>query len=303
MMALVLPFAGCNSPETVVTGQETGDLDTSTARLSHSSDREAGTKGYLGVVVPRERVDVAAESEGKLASVSVRLGDRVKQGGVIATIDPRDVQVELASAQASLEAAQAELLLTESQAAEAIEHLQRRRTLSQILSAEELRQAEVAANVAAAEATAAGARVKQLETAVQGLRQRLADTVVRAPFTGVVAVRYVDSGKWIARGTPIVALNSSDYWIRFAVPESEIELIRVGSPVSATVWEGTDQQRLIARVLHIAPEVDSASAMITVEAELQGDTDVTNALRSGGVVRVFPEPPAEGGRSSAPDGR
>ncbi len=300
ILLLGMLHGACDSHESAVSQhRQHGDFEAGTVSFSPGSGQETEDCAFIGVVVPRERVDVAAESEGKLAGVAVQLGARVPQGGVIATLDPRNVKVQLAEAQASLEEAGADLEQKRSRAIEAGERLQRRRALAQALSTEVLSEAEVNAKVAAAERAAAGARVKQLETRVQGLQQRLADTVVRAPFAGVVAIRYVDPGGWVDRGTPLVSLMSTDQLVRFAVPEPEIDRIDVGGPVMLTVADAASEtagrQILSATVLHIAPEVDSASGMIIVEAELQKPSALTVVFRSGGVIRVTPfDNPAAG---------
>jgi multidrug efflux pump subunit AcrA (membrane-fusion protein) len=106
------------------------------------------------------------------------------------------------------------------------EKLARRRSLSggtAPLAAEELAAADHAAEGARAAHAAATARVQERAAEAQRLRAVLAETELRAPFAGVVAVRYATPGAMVAKATPVLRLVASDDAIvRFAVPETEM---------------------------------------------------------------------------------
>jgi multidrug resistance efflux pump len=119
---------------------------------------------------------------------------------------------------------------------------------------------------------------------VQQLQQTLTNTEIRAPFTGVVAVRYADPGAIVSQIKPIVRLVSDDRFLRFAVPEEQRSALRVGLPVHASF----DSQRLAASgtVEKVAPEVDPASGTVFVEAALNGSEKLKDQLPSGSVATV-----------------
>jgi hypothetical protein len=84
----------------------------------------------------------------------------------------------------------------------------------------------------AAEARVA-AVVAQWRTKRAQLERQLADTELRAPFSGTVAERYVDPGGMAGPGTPVVRLISSDaLWVRFAVPPHDLQSLGVGTIVA-----------------------------------------------------------------------
>ncbi|MFH1130022.1 MAG: efflux RND transporter periplasmic adaptor subunit [Pseudomonadota bacterium] len=246
--------------------------------------------GFVGVIIALENIDVAAEIEGKIDSVVVRLGDYVKKGNRIATLDSKSAGLELAGIVASLQAAQSEYQKSKSKAIDAANRFQRREASAKTLSAEELSNSKVESDIARAEMKTAQARVRQLQAQTESLRQQLQITEVTAPFNGKVTVRYVDSGKYVARGDPIVRLTSSEKWVRFAVPTSHIENILLGSKVRVKMENSSEVPEMLGRVEQIAPEVNPASEMVVVEAFLDLPENFNHTLRIGSVVNVFADP-------------
>jgi RND family efflux transporter MFP subunit len=248
----------------------------------------------LGVVLARQQVDVAARSEGRLEAVLCRLGDRVEKDSVLATVDTRSVKRELAIAEAQRRVANAELGGADLELAESRERLEKRRLqhAEKVISGDEMATAEFREKKAAGPGLQiAQARLSERRARVEQLQQELADAEIRAPFAGTVAVRYVDTGAAVTRGTPIVRLiGTADLRVRFAVPEERAAMLKVAMPLQihvdgfATPYQG--------EVEKIAPEVEAASRMIFAEAKFIGfDAGFEDSpILSGRVVRVLPAP-------------
>lgn len=256
------------------------------------SSNEESPEGFLGVVVTRDVVDVAAETTGRIESVAVQVGDTVAPRDVLAQIDTSEVQQDLGMARASLRAAKAEVQRIESQVREAETRYSRRSGLPDIFSREEVEAARMEQETAQATLEAAQARVTEQETQVEQLRNRLQRTEIRAPFAGTVALRYLDPGATVLPGTPVVRLlGTEELVVRFAVPPEEVDSLGVGDALDVAL--GEDGLRAPAIVQHIAPEIDGPSQMIFIEARLDAPQDVLAGVRSGLAVRVF-------GRSGRP---
>lgn len=213
---LGLVLAGCGadpapSPETPAnpTGQDVQrEVPTEGSALQDTGNsRSSGTqepKGFLGVVVTRDVVDVAAETTGRVESVAVQVGDIVARRDLLARLDTSDVEQDLEMARASLRAAKAEVQRIESQVREAETRYTRRSNLPDIFSREEVEAARMEQETAQATLEAAQARVTEQETLVEQLRNRLQRTEIRAPFAGTVSVRYLDPGATVLPGAPVV---------------------------------------------------------------------------------------------------
>jgi RND family efflux transporter MFP subunit len=238
--------------------------------------------GFLGVLLARHSVDLAPRSEGRLSAVHVRLGDAVPAGGLVATVDVPALRYDLGMARASLEAAKVDEQRAAIELAQAEELLKRRTSLSQsaLATGEELSSAGFQEKLARTRVEAARATLAERSARVGQLRQQNADAEIRAPFDGIVTARYLDPGANITSSTPIVRIiSANDLFVRFAVPEERARALVVGNPVRVTAAAST----LRGKIEKVAPEIDAASRMVVVEAQVE--VEGTQA-RSGEMVRV-----------------
>lgn len=244
---------------------------------------------YPGVVLASQAVEVSSQEEGRLAAVDVRAGDVVKRGDRLAVLETQQLSQDAAMAVASLRAAEAEARSAAAQLQKAREQYERRKGLQDIVSREDIEAARTDQDVAAANVETANARVAQERARHQQLQDRLARAVLRSPIDGRVALRYLDTGSLVRPGTSVVRLISSqEFLLRFAVPPEEASRLRVGRRVamrlesSAVTVEGTISQ--------IAPQVDAASQMVFIEAEVEVPDGVERQLQDGlaGRVSVLP---------------
>jgi RND family efflux transporter MFP subunit len=241
---------------------------------------------FLGVILARSSVDVAARFEGRLRAVHVRLGDSVPSGGPIASLDVPSLRYDLRMAEAALQTAEAEQERVNVELAEAAERFARRKALSAeaLTSGEDLASARYQHKLAEARLSAVRAQLAEKRAHVEQLRQSNADAEIRAPFEGIVAARYVDPGANVTSATPIVRLISAgDLFVRFAVPEEKAATLAVGLPVR--VGASDDRVSLCGNIAKVSPEIDAASRMVIVEARL--DTPPAGApVLSGEMARV-----------------
>lgn len=278
-MALLMGWLGPrDQPVTMPEGTPPTPAETPTTGREEGSAPEC----YLGAVVPRRSVKVAAQSEGQLEAVLVEVGDRVAAGAVLARLDTRLAHHELDIERAALAAAQAEVRRQASLVERAKQELERLGRLEKMISDAEI--ALAASKVVEAEAQLSGARAgaERVEARIARLDTLLERAEIRAPFDGIVASRGLDPGAVVAPGTPVVRLISDgELRVRFAVPPDEATSLRVGTTVSI---ELPDVDRTLeGRVEQVAPEVDTASRMLFVQAAL---VDAEPSLASGVAVRV-----------------
>ncbi|HZF47368.1 MAG TPA: efflux RND transporter periplasmic adaptor subunit [Polyangiaceae bacterium] len=267
------------------------------SKLVTARKAKAAEDRFLGVILARESVDVAARHEGRITAVHVRIGDPVPQGGHIASLDVRTLRLDLDMAAADLRVAQAERDKAGVELAQTEERLARKEKLSAeaLVSGEELSTALYQKKLAGVRVAVTEAELSRKRARVEQLRQTREDADIRAPFAGVVAGRYVDPGANVTPETPIVRLNSMDeLFVRFAVPEPKRARLRVGLRVLIEVGEGAAEGSVPAgstALVHgtiekIAPEVDAASRMVLVESKLDLTSDAKSRLYSGAIARV-----------------
>jgi RND family efflux transporter MFP subunit len=246
--------------------------------------------GYPGVLVAPAAVDLAATIEGRISDIKVSAGDQVSEGMIVAMLDDKAARNALAVAKAGLGAAAADASSARIEHALAKDRASRRvGTVNvggeevAIVSKEEQAQVGFAAKVAAARASAAGSGAAERAARVEQLKTLLAETQLKAPFTGVVAARYADPGTYVRPGMPIVRIiSSSELKVRFAVPEEDARRIHAGQAYVASL----DGRPIPAVVSAVAPEVEAASRMVFVDGTVQGVAAGEAAALAGRVVRV-----------------
>jgi RND family efflux transporter MFP subunit len=261
----------------------------------------AHTDELLGVVLARASASIAPRFEGRLQDVLVRMGDRVEAGSVIAVLDVPTLRHDLRSAEASLATVEVEQALSSVEQSEAEERLSRNQAMFRagVASGEELATARYQQQLTAARGAQARARLAERKTAVERLRKDNEDSLVRAPFDGIVAARYIDPGAIVGSSTPIVRIISArDFIVRFAVPEAQISRVAVGRRVRVRL--GLREAILRGAIDKVAPEIDAASRMMFVEAQLPEGAAVAAAALSGEIARVSIEPESPGSASPAP---
>jgi RND family efflux transporter MFP subunit len=224
-----------------------------------------------GTVQAISQATVRSKVSAEVRMVSVREGDKVRVGQVVAEFDTAQLRTQLAERQATLESARAQLAQTE-RTREANAQLVKQNFISQ--NAFDTADAAHRAQVAAVAVAAA-----QLEQT----RLMLADAVVHAPIDGLVSKRHVQPGEKVAFDAPllsIVDLGRLEVQAQAAV--SDITLVTVGSRAEVEV-EGLPDRTFAGRVERINPSAEPGSRTISVYVGL---TNENALLKAGMFARV-----------------
>jgi HlyD family secretion protein len=152
-----------------------------------------------GKIQPKKKVDVSADITGRITRIAVREGDFVKQGQFLLQIDPTVYQANLQQAAATLASSQAAAVQAKANRDQAERALKRTKELRDqspnLVSQEQLEQAQTAFDVAEANRSAADHQVDQARAAVQFARDNLRKTTLVAPMTGRVTRLPVEEGE------------------------------------------------------------------------------------------------------------
>jgi RND family efflux transporter MFP subunit len=269
--------AGEPEPTTVATTPVVQQLVTRFIRVS-------------GTLAAQEEAEVAAEVAGRVVATPIERGSRVASNGTLiqiadaevaaqateaaanaAQIEARlgtasgsfdvDLVPEVANARAAYDLAQTEFartkMLQERQLVSQSEFDQRQ---AQVEAAR--RQYEVARNAAEQQYQALmGARAR-----VALARKAVADTVVRAPFDGVIAERLVSVGDYVTRGTKVASImRVSPLRLELTVPAQYVAAVAVGSAVSLEV-DAFPGESFAGEVRFVSPALRSETRALVVEA-------------------------------------
>nr|WP_221217926.1 efflux RND transporter periplasmic adaptor subunit [Cupriavidus alkaliphilus] len=227
-----------------------------------------------GYVVPQRKAAVASKAQGRLEWLGVLEGSRVKKDEVIARLESKDVAASFAQAQAQVQVAQANLALQQAELKDAEVNLRRSRVLivpnaisRTQYDADVARFDKARASVNSSRASVASARAnaRAAEVAVE-------QTVVRAPFDGVVLVKHANVGDNITpfsaaadtKGAIVTIADMETLEVEADVAEANIARIRVDQPCELLL-DALPGLRLAGQVSRIVPTVDRSKATVLVK--------------------------------------
>lgn len=246
-----------------------------------------GEPPFVGVILARQAINVATETDGRIASVLVHVGDQVSRGTPLATLATEDLVQERAMAQAGVRGAEAEERRASLELDRAHDRRARRDIHPELYAQEEVQSAHTGEDEAKADLESARSKVSQERAHLGELDARLTHSVVRAPIDGRIALRYLDPGAMVHAGTQVVRLISShDFLLRFAVSPERANLLHAGREVEVKL--DLLPVTIPGRVTHVAPQIDPASQLVFVEADLAAPPSWAARLQDGLVGRVTP---------------
>lgn len=225
-----------------------------------------------GPLVVEHELDLLAQREGIVARLNSDVGARVNAGDLLAQLDDRQLSAELEAARSKTLSTEAGLNSWKSEAKVLDADYERAKKLwdYQLIPLEQFEHAKYKAEEEHYEVQ----RVEQMlvtdQANQQSLELELEKTRIRAPFSGVVARRYVREGQQVARGDRLFWIaGDGPLRMRFTMPERYIGRVKRGQelPLSTPDLPGRSYK---ARVLEVSPVVDPASSTFEVLVELQG---------------------------------
>ena len=276
------------APPPVTTAAEIPTVSVAAA----SRESLAKTLTLTAEFTPFQEVDVMAKVSGYIQKIHVDVGDSVRPGQLLATIESPEMRDDLTRAGASIQRNRADLQraadeVKRAESGYAMAHLTYSR-LANVMKSQpglvaqqevddaQAKEQMAASQVAAAKSTLSTAeeQIKVSEADQTKSRTMLDYTKVVAPFDGVVTKRYADNGAMIQAGTssrsqamPVVRI-SQNHLLRLVlpVPESAAGLVKPGREVEVRVPALTAS--LTARVSRIADKVDTTTRTMRVEVDV-----------------------------------
>ena len=246
-----------------------------------------------GSLVSPDQAKVSSEVAGVVQQVFVELGQEVKAGQVVATLDPRELELALRRAESQLRQTEAQLgidgirfkelppdeqvssirmaIANRDDAQAQLRRAQRLRSQN-LLSQADLDTSETKVKVSEANYQSAIENVQSLKATLQDRRhavtlaeKKLEDTKIRSSIAGQVSERLVQQGEFIRENTPVVSIvQMNPLKVKTAIQERYAGLVRPGLPVEFSV-ESAPGRKFTGKVAYVSPAVDQATRTFAVE--------------------------------------
>jgi membrane fusion protein (multidrug efflux system) len=205
-------------------------------------DRWPAALSAIGTVAAVQGVVVSADLPGTVDRIAFDSGTFVHQGDVLVQLDTRQERAQLAAVEAERELA--------------------------VLNFGRMKDLLAQRVISQSEYDRATADQKQTDARVGEIRATIDRKTIRAPFSGVLGIRKVNRGQYLAAGDPIVPLQAlQPIYVNFGVPQQDVARVKVGGDIRITAEELPGVE-LTGRVSAINSIVDEATRNVQVQATL-----------------------------------
>jgi membrane fusion protein, multidrug efflux system len=207
-----------------------------------AEDQWPATLTAIGTMAAVQGVAVSADLPGTVERILFESGQAVRAGEVLALLDTRQEQAQLSATEAQRELARLTF--------ERMEGLLNEKVISR------------------AEFDRATAEYRESDARAGEIRAVIQRKTIRAPFTGVLGLRHVNLGQYLAGGDAIVVLQSlNPIYVNFGVPQQAVGQVPVGRVVRVTAADVAGAE-WTGRVTALDARVDEATRNIQVQATL-----------------------------------
>jgi len=256
--------------------------------VSHAAEVEVSTVAQVypsqtftllnasGYVVAQRKAAVASKTTGRLVSISVEEGNRVKKRDVIALLENEDAVALKEQAEANLKVTRANLEQAQAELQDAMLNLDRYKELFEngLVSKHEYDTAEARYKKANAAVAGAEAAIKANAAALRSAEVSLEYTIIRAPFDAVVLTKNADVGDIVtplgaaanAKASVVTIADMSSLLVEVDVSESNLEQVKLEQPCEIQM-DALPDTRLRGAVHMIVPTADRSKATVLIKVK------------------------------------
>jgi HlyD family secretion protein len=218
----------------------------------------------IGTVEARYTHKIGPTAAGRLKSLAVQVGDRVKAGQVLGVMEPVDLDARVVSQQAAQLRAEALLKEVDARA----QYARAQATRYEQLAAEKLVSEELASTkrqerqIADAALDAAREELRRVKSDYAAIVAQQRNLTLVAPADGLVTVRHVDPGTTVVAGQPVIELIAPDsLWINARLDQASATGLAAGLP-ARIVLRSRSGSPFAGRVLRVEPVADAVTEEI-----------------------------------------
>ncbi len=209
-----------------------------------------------GTATARRVSKLSPRVDGLVAEMLIDAGDMVQKGEVLVRLDKDLADIELASARAALDEAEAQLKEATRQRDEAAE----------LVAKKHIPETTYESTIAQVEINEAA--VKRLQAEYRRQQEIVERHIIRAPFDGVVGAKLVEVGEWVQTGTPVIELVEIDTLrVDVPVPQHYFRQVEIGTPATVR-FDALPDRTFEAQVTMKVPVSNPAARTFPVRIEM-----------------------------------
>lgn len=239
---------------------------------------ETKTFSSIGTLFPQYTSSLSSRVTGRIQEVCVDVGDHVQKGTPLLYIDPLFFKIDISLLEAQLTSAKVDLQDTEINYQRMSKLWNKADGSTPSISRKRFEDAEVAFRQEQS-------HVQQAEESLKRARALLDETIIKAPFDGVITRRFVHPGESVAEDArqKLLEIEScSTMYVEFSIPQTLLSKIHLGTPISF-YEEGLSKEEKKASITLISPHIDEKTRSVTCRAQVDNSK---HDLHTGALVTV-----------------
>lgn len=218
LLLLLLPVAVCGCTPRISQPDSPRPVKVLTAERSDRINKD-----FAGMATPDDAVNLAFKVPGQVLDVPVSEGDRVQRGELLAELDPRDIELQVAADRSVYEQTRSQF-----------------QRMKRLLAHEAVSQQEF---------EAARTLYAQARSTYENRLDMLKETKLRAPFAGIIERKVVDNFERVQAGSTVLRLvNPTTTTVKFTLPESGLKYLRNDSTTFSVEFDNYDGEHFAARL-------------------------------------------------------
>ena len=227
-----------------------------------------------GPLIVEHQLDVLAQREGVVAKLLSDTGGRVRAGDLLAQLDDRQLQSDLEAARAKTRSTEADLKNWEAEARVLQADFDRAQKMwdAQLITREQWEHAKFKAEADQWDVKRVEQMLVNCKQTEHSLELEFEKAQIRAPFSGIIARRYVREGQQVAKGDRLFWVTAeAPLRMRFTLPEKFLGTLKRGELLPLTLPDFPKEEHL-AKVIELSPVVDPTSGTFDGLVEVTGAT-------------------------------
>jgi len=258
--SLIITTAGCSGGTAAPAMEEERAVAVEIQKVSKTTIAAVST--LSGKVKPREEINVVPKIPGKASAVNVKVGQRVKNGDILFTVDDSDIRQQVSQAESALR-------IAESSYINAKKNFENTAQLYELGGVSKLTYETTESSFKVAEE-----QFKSAQAAYQLAKSQLDNTVVRSPIDGIVAAVNASAGEMVSSAVPAVTIvDISSVTVDINVPETMVNKIKKGDDVDIIV-SAVSGEALKGIIESISPTANAMTQSYPVSITIPNENEV-----------------------------
>jgi RND family efflux transporter MFP subunit len=245
-----------------------------------------------GTIFPEYESKIGPKISGTIEIVHVDEGDQVKKGQTLARLDQKDLLIAVRQGQAAVRVAEAQLKEAEVKVGNLRRERERLANLfkKNVISQQRYDDIDTAYSMAVIRVEVIRAQILSCRENLAMAEQKLKDTVIVAPFSGLIVKRFINQGEFVSTMPPsplFLIMNIDRVKTEIGLPEVHLARINIGNPVDVKVDTYPDIT-FTGKISTINPMVDPVSRAFKIKVEIPNKD---HRLKPGmfARVKIYPE--------------